>query len=727
MTILFRDDWNDYPTAIVDYNTTNDSFKKLVYLYKNMGIKNCEFPLALYQPELSGVDPFDETLSEELKLKIGMEVQYNAWYFFREVLRIPPIAGTVPVRFRANRGNIAMYWSFFNHIDFGLLQPRQTGKSVSTDGLMTGIMNAWGINTKIGLITKDNALRNENVERLKAMRNLLPEYIYFPNRLDADNSEIITNVKKNNSYKTAVGRNDKMSADRLGRGFTVPIRHFDELAYISLIEITMPVALASGTAARDEARDAEQLYGNIYTTTAGNINSRDGRYAHKFLTGGMVWSEKLMDLPDQKTLELTVEKGSTGLKPLIYGAFNHRQLGRSDQWLYEKLRESASYGEIADRDYMNIWTTGTDGSPLTPEEKNAVNASEMDVQYMELFDNGYSVRWYLEEREAINAQTQRDIILGLDPSEALGGENDAMGVVLLDPYTHDVLGTARINEANTTLMGIFIADLLQKYTKMTFIPERKSTGISILDTLFIQLPLRGIDPFKRIYNRIVDEQDGQFETDYKEVRRTPVGSRPAHFYDRYKRHFGFVTTGSGRNSRDALYVDALKSALRLGAQSVYDKALIGELLSLVIRNGRVDHEVGSHDDMVVAFLLCHWFCTKAKHLDYYGLEARRIFSQVKTRLHGQSPEDEVKAEVKRGYADRFNQLLEEFKTAKDPTIAQRLELQMRQLSGKFDINENTGVGIDAMLKQAQEERDRRYRVGHHRSGKDIRSLYRSLR
>lgn len=82
MAILFRQDWLRYPTAIADYNTTNESFKRLVYLYKEIGIENAEFPLALMQPELSGVDPFAEDLTKEQKFKIGLEAKFNPWFFF---------------------------------------------------------------------------------------------------------------------------------------------------------------------------------------------------------------------------------------------------------------------------------------------------------------------------------------------------------------------------------------------------------------------------------------------------------------------------------------------------------------------------------------------------------------------------------------------------------------------------------------------------------------------
>lgn len=706
--ILHKSDWAKYPSAVVDYNTTNESFKHLVYLYKKMGIKNAEFPLALYQPDLSGVDPFDETLSQDIKTRISLECQYNPWYYFRELARLPANAGTVPVRFQANRGNIAMYWSFFNHVDFGLLQPRQTGKSVSTDVLMNGLIHIWASSTDINLITKDNALRNNNVERLKEIRDLLPDYIYYPNRNDADNNELITNVRKKNNYKTSVGRNDRIAADKLGRGLTVPIMHFDELAYISFIEISLPVALSSGSAARDEARDANQPYGNIYTTTAGNINSRDGAYAHNLMTGGAVWDEQFLDIGSSDELAKVVEKNSTGFKPLIYGAFNHRQLGKTDAWLYSKLRESASHGELADRDYFNIWTTGTEGSPLTPEEKKAIRESELEPKYTEITPDGYVVRWYIDENEIEQRMRQGKFVMGIDPSEALGDNGDATGMVVIDVETHDLICSGRYNETNLTRLGIFFANMLIKWTNIIMIPEKRSSGTALLDTLFIHLHSNGVDPFKRIYNKIYDDPDGH-RTEYHEVQK-PLSGRQSYFYDRYKRYFGFNTSGAGRHSRDALYGDALKSALRLGGRRVHDKTLVNELLSLTIRNDRIDHRAGNHDDMVISWLLTHWFCTKARHLQSYGIDATRVFSAAKVSDREETPEDAFRAQQQRALTKEFNMLVESLKSAEDPMLIQRMEMKLRRLSTQIDVQETTGVGIDAMIKQAQEERSRKSKI-----------------
>jgi len=706
--ILFKNDWALFPTAIVDYNTPNKSFLNLVKLYKKMGVENCEFILALLQPELSGIDPYDPNLDDGTKMKIALEAKYNPWYYFRSICRIPPNAGSVPIPFKANRGNIALFWSFFNHIDFGLLQPRQTGKSVSTDTLMIGLMDIWGENTTINLITKDNKLRAANIERLKEMRALLPDYIHWANPLDADNTELLTNIRLGNRYKTAVGRNDRVGADKLGRGLTVPIMHFDEFAYINQVEISTPVALSSGSAARDEAKAAGQPYGNIFTTTAGSLNDRDGKYAHDFMTGGAPWTEHYFDLPDEKTLQKVIEKNSTGLKPLIYAPFNHRQLGRSDEWLYQKLKESASSGEAADKDYLNIWPVGAGGSPLTPEDKKRIKDSEKEPLYTEITTEGYAIRWFIDRHEIPSRMAQGRFVLGIDPSEALGQNSDATGFVMIDVETHDIVATGRYNETSIPVMGLFIANFLIRYPSVTLMIERKSSGIALLDIIFIHLVKAGVDPFKRIYNRIVESPD-EFKTEYREAQ-TNVHSRHPSVYDRCKRHFGYNTAGSGVHSRDALYGDSLKSVLEYGAKRIHDKQLTDEMLSLVIKNGRIDHSSGKHDDMVVSLLLAHWFCIRAKNQGYYGVKPNSIFIRALIKEDEMSKVEFYRTQRNNQDRERFNEMLSELRNAKDPMAVARLEMQLRQLSKRVDFGDQTAAGIDAMIQGAREERIRRSKI-----------------
>lgn len=710
--ILFEKDWARFPSAFADTKTSNTSFLKLVALYKKMGIKNSDFCLTLFQRELVGVDPFDPNLDDAMITRIQLEAKYNPWYYFREIARLPPTSGNTPIQFRANRGNIALFWSFFNHVDFGLLQPRQTGKSASSDILMTGMMYIWGENTVINLITKDTKLKNANIERLKGMMDLLPPYLHVKDYEDVDNQDMMTCIRLGNKYKSSVGRNDRLAADKLGRGLTVPIMHFDELAYINWIEASLPVALASGSAARDEARDNGQPYGNIFTTTAGNITTRDGAYAHGFLTGGAPWTETYFDLPDQPTLQRVITKASTG-KPLIYGAFNHRQLGRTDEWLFATLRDSAQFGEIADRDYFNIWTVGGEGSPINQEQKKRVKESDMEPLYTQAFLEGYTIRWFIGKEDLAKRMAEGRFVMGLDPSELLGEKSDSTGMVIIDIETHDIVGTGRYNETNIPQLSGFLANILIAYPNITFIPERKSMGMAIIDYVVIALHRAGIDPFKRIFNRIVDDAT-ILESEFREIQ-TPMSARSPTFYDRFKRYFGYATGGSGRYSRDALYVVSLPSSMDYGSRRIHCNLLINEIMSLTIRNGRIDHSRGNHDDLVISMLLAHWLCIQGQNLSYYGINSNTIFSRAQVTDRQLTKVEVHRSDVESKAKREFDELIDELKHEKNPMVAAKIEFKLRALSKHINLDEAAGVGIDAMIRQVKEERTRKVRTNRYSS------------
>lgn len=714
--ILFKEDWKRFPSAIIDTKTTNESFLRLAHLYKTqLKVDNWAFCLALLQSDLQGVDPFDPNLDDATKLKIAMECKYNPWYYFREIARLPPTSGNVPIRFRANRGIIAMYWCFLAGVDPFLLMPRQTGKSAGTDILMIYFLFVYCNNTPISLITKDNRLRNANIERLKGIRDLLPDYLHESDRLDADNTETVTCVRLGNRYITSVARNDFQAADKLGRGLTMPILHFDEIAYISLIGVSLPVALAAGSAARDNAREQKQPYGNIYTTTAGDVTTRDGLYTYEFAMGGAEWNESFFDLNNRRTFEVAVERSSTGKKPLMYMAFNHRQLGRTDEWLRRTLSESNSYGTIADRDFFNIWTRGSEQSPLTEQIKDRIKESEMEPLHTEITSDGFILKWYIESHQIQSFMDSKPLIMGMDSSELFGEGNDGSAIYLLDPETHDTIMTGRFNASNIQVFSTMLGNFLIKYPKVLFVPERKSTGSSIVDIIILMLHRVGQDPFRRIFNRVVQEHT-VLTTEYQDICTTTMSLRQPSFYDRFKRYFGFATTGSGTYSRNSLYHDGLMSAMEYGARKIKDKMLTLELLGLKIKNGRIDHSGGSHDDMVISMLLAHWILIKGQNLAFYGISPLNVLSKVKNYDDELSALEIMKDREAKAKKEEFDNLIESLKGETNPMLIAKAEIRLRHLSKFIREEDMDGIGIDAMLNSVKESKGRNNRLKRYNSG-----------
>lgn len=80
--ILYLDDWKKYPNAIVHTSTKNKSFIRLAALYRDMGIKNHTFILALFNPALEFIDPFDPNLTLDETAMVAAECKQNFFTLF---------------------------------------------------------------------------------------------------------------------------------------------------------------------------------------------------------------------------------------------------------------------------------------------------------------------------------------------------------------------------------------------------------------------------------------------------------------------------------------------------------------------------------------------------------------------------------------------------------------------------------------------------------------------
>jgi len=707
--IFFRHDWLNHPGAIVDTNTNNKTFIDIAADYKAIGVKNYYWPLALLDAGLSGIDPRDPTLSPDIKARIRVECERNPTYVIREVIRIPPRASAGDgFQFRANRGNMALFWTFWAGQDILLIQPRQTGKSVGADCIQAGCLVFWSNNTDHTMLTKDDPLRRANVHRIKALISRLPSYLNETDKkYDLDNQHEVTYHKRNNRYITGVARSSVAGADNLGRGLTTPVRQIDESPFFSNIKVTMDAAMPGGIAARQEAIENGNPYGTILTTTAGKLNSRDGEYVYGLLTGGCPWSERLMDSVNKDHFEKIVIKYSMGNKSIVSAVFSHRQLGYSDEWLFKTAKETGLAGEAADRDLLNIWTSGDALSPLDETARATILKTKRPAVETELFSGDYLFSWFVEKDKRPAANPGKTYILGLDTSEAIG--RDHMSLSMLDPESGETIGSIACNETLLNRYTQFLLEFMCEFKNTVLIIERKSTAQPIIDTLLTMLPERGEDPFKRMYNRIVHEASGAMKEAFREIQ-TPLERRDQDLYIRYKRYFGFVTTG---NSRHELYVNVFKRATTITAHCIYDVNLADELLGLVTRDERIDHSAGKHDDRVISWLMAHWLLMNGLNLDYYGINPARVLMIKQTSIVEQLTAAE---RYRQSELERAKALVEELSTmldlTEDPIQQEIIKTRLKVLSRKIPEDNTLLESIDAILKSSAKRKDDVYKHGN---------------
>lgn len=700
--LLFENDWNSYPTAIVDTKTKNKSFLRIAGLYKSMGVKNHEFPLALINPDLRDIDPFNPDITLEEMTAVAIECKQNFMYYVREIVRVPGGAQDDPIMFRANRGNIALYWLFFNHITTLLMQIRQTGKSFSVDVLMRFLLNIRCTKTEINLLTKDETVRSSNLLRLKNIELELPFYLRQKRRDDIANTEELTIKALGNIYRGHLPNRSPKLAYNVGRGLTSPVFHVDEACYLANIEISLPAALASGIAAREMAARKNEPYGILITTTVGKKDDRDGRFIYNLANNSAIMTEKFFDCKDQEELIETIRKNSPSREVRVNCTYSHRQLGYTDEWLREQISMALAKGDDVERDFLNKWTSGTGSSPFSKQISETIRESVITDYYTEITSPyGYITRWYINEKDIPTIMNNDDFILSVDSSDAVGGDDIALH--LRSVKTGETIAAGNYNETNLiTFSEWLMVNWIIRFKRVTLIIERRSTGAMILDYLLLMLPAKGINPFTRIFNKIVQEYD-EYPDRFKDIDRA-VHLISHDLITKYKKSFGFATSGTGTTSRTDLYSTTLANACKYTADKVKDLKLINQLLGLETKNGRVDHADGEHDDNVISWLLSMWILSHGKKLDFYGINSKNILSYNTKHIEQNSPEVLYKRRQQEQLKSQINNLVEQIKVEKDDFIIIKLESNLKRLVSNLSQEDRNILSIDELINKLREDR-----------------------
>jgi len=617
-TILFKQEL-ERARGTVDYSTENSSFVRMAALLKKMGINNHSFMLFISQPELIGVDPHDPGLDEETILKITYECKVNPWYFFREVIRVPT-SGSDAVRYILNRANLALIWLFFNETHIFLTMPRQIGKTVGTLGLILYMQYIKGKNSNIGLFAKGNSLRQENVDRLKQLRDALPGYLYQAGiKYNTDNAEGLTYKPLNNKYQTFVALGNKRNAAAQGKGETQIFQQWDEVSSYTNIDLSYPSALSAASAGWDNAKAAGISCANILTTTAGNIASPEGKYAYGIKNSCLPFSETMYDCESNKELKEIIAVGGC-TNNMVYCEFSYKQLGKTEAWFAEK---TAMLDKMTVRtDYLNEWTHGDGNSLFSATELDKLTAGIREPSCTTIED-ALVLRWYVERAVIDSPKFQeKALVLSSDTSANVG--RDYTTLLLMDPADMSVVMTCRCNQANLMYVARCVVRLLTKFKRTVFIPERNANGIVMIDNLLASFEAdTTFNAFTRIYNTYV--QDWQ------------AGDKSFNSYDlgngSVRKKFGFNTTASA-NSRHALYSSILTTVVEKNHDKMYDATLVDEIRTLVTRNGRVDHSEEGHDDLLIAYLIASWFVMRGRNMQKYGIRPDEILTHTEANDEG---------------------------------------------------------------------------------------------
>jgi hypothetical protein len=273
---------------------------------------------------------------------------------------------------------------------------------------------------------------------------------------------------------------------------------------------------------------------------------------------------------------------------------------------------------------------------------------------------------------------------------------------VIDTQTLETVAAANINETNLIHLSKWIAGFLIKWPTVTFIPENRSSGQSIIDYLLIELAAVGINPFKRIFNMVVQDKQVN-EVQFEEMQRM-VQRNNHDQYARFKKLFGFTTSGGGVTSRSALYSDTLQLAAKRTCDRIYDKTLADQINGLISKNGRIDHPAGEHDDMCIAWLLANWMITKAKNLRYYGIDPALVGSLLNSAGGDNDPQLVEEKREQRTLRERIQALADKITQSKDVFVIARIEQEIRVLSRRLVMEESEVFNVDVLIRESKEKK-----------------------
>ena len=587
-----------------DTETNNLSFLQVASDLKKLGIKNNMFFLRLYDKGLQGIDPHGPitAMSNELCQRIMAECIRNPWYYLREVCRIPDQGNSNGIPYKLNRANLAATWCFVNNIDHYLTIPRQVGKTQSIIANLTWAYLFGTTNSSFAFFATSQELASENLERLKAQRELLPSYLQLRQDCvvdqvlgtkdnEIDNIRKIYNPLTKNTIVTKPKASSKEAAVKLGRGNTLPITYMDEAEFINFIDEIM---MASGPAFSTAAANAERngaAYCRILSSTPGDLDSPAGQAAQKILDKTCRWSEQFYDLGPEKAKEII---NANAANNIVYIEYSYKQLGLGEEW-FRKLCALVNGDPTAIRRELLLQRIrGSKDSPFSEEDLMAIQEIRPIVVEEHYIMDIYQLNVYKELNPKV------PYLVGVDV--ATGVNNDSTAVSVVNPYTLQVDAEFRSPIMGYPDLKRFLYQMVKKYIpNCVLCIEKNHGGDAVIQDLRESVLNRNI--YHSMSKELVDDNNAKMNKGHieREVER--------------RRNYGVFT---GTKSR-ALMIDLLFLTVQENKDRLTSHYVIDDILKLVRKNGKVQAAAGEHDDSIMSYLIALYVYTYGKNLNRWGI------------------------------------------------------------------------------------------------------------
>lgn len=587
---------------IYDWKTNNKSFVQVARQLELLGIRNNAFHLILLNPMLQGVDPHSDNLTPEQIVMITQECYLNLYYYLREVVRIPAQGGTT-MPFRMDRGTLAASYCFINDISFYLMKPRQTGKSVGIDAMLSWAFKFGITNGDFMFVANNVDIAKKNLKIMKSILSSLPSYLANMGT-EKDDENTGKRVRKTNnikSYIEPVSGNSasvagtaisKDAAEQIGRGFSQTHQFFDECEHTKFIDTIVKVSgMAFNTASRNALeRNAHAC--RIFATTPGDLGSKNTcQSAMQIVNDALVWSEKFYDIGNINDLKALLAKKSNF--KVIYIEYSYKQLGLGEKWFVDACSQVGNDANKIRREILLERFSGNNASPFDENDIYELKENQMTPSYTKKVGNLYEILFYDVPRK------NRKYFISIDPSDGIGGDNYA--ITVLDPYELFVI--AEFKSPYMTTDGCFdlVSYMVDKYFNNPLIIIERNKGVPLIER-FLSIP--------KYKNKLYSTPQTNDTNGIISEKLDDMGF--VEELSMKKKFYGVYTDTKSRS----VMMNILMDSVRFSKSIVRSKYVVDDITKLVVKNNKIQADSGEHDDSVMSWLF-------ALYVYYYGVELER--------------------------------------------------------------------------------------------------------
>jgi hypothetical protein len=682
----------NYVTVYYQMNTLNKSFLEMHYYLKARGIKNNKFHLLLYDRDLANVDPYDLSLPTYMKQKIFVECQRNFWYYVREVVRVQSQGGPY-VRYRLDRGNLALNFCFTLNLNIYEEQPRQTGKTVGTNVWFSWVYNFGSRNANMIFLNKKHDDAKRNLNDLKNIIKALPSYLRFDQAFGIDGKKLkATNTVQYLQHKINFNKiealpmaRNRTSAISLLRGRTVTNCWIDESAFFQYLEESLQNGMPALTTAFRNCKQNGAPHGLCLTSTPGFLTTEEGQYMFDLKNKMTPFSELWYDFSLQKLTE-TLNANEKSI--FVYIRTTYQQLGLSEDWLKERIKEQNQKWTDIRREYLLEWATSSENCPFTQDElRNVERYVRNPIKQIYISNFLFNIYSEINPREKT--------LIGVDV--AAGYSKDSSAISVTESSTTKLVADFNCNYINPVDLGNVIYTLVTNYLPNSLVTiERNGVGTGTLAQLMKSRIRNNL--YYEIKERTIEERLGFGTKSNKRKQITKV--------------YG---VDNSKDVRERL-MDLLTDRVRDHYDKFISPILLEELKNLELKKtGRIDHSANSHDDGLFSYLYSIYPLYYGKnvrenwHIDIPILrtaddEAQEIFQDytatesigIVRDIENLDNDDMIKDQLsKLDKTKLYQQFLAEQKAENDEAMNEILKTQIGRdaYSRQYNINKDQ-MGID---------------------------------